>query len=85
MHAAPSELRSALIAAFHGNHVEQSADHNTLACEKCGTITDDTPADSIVITCPSCNSEHDQDRNNCQNQLARYRGRYKGPAPLAAE
>lgn len=82
-HAAPSELRSALLAAFHGDHVEQSADHNTLACKACGTVTDDMPADAVVITCPGCGSAHDQDRNNCENQLARYRGNYKGP--IAAE
>jgi hypothetical protein len=84
-HAAPSELRSDLLAAFHGEHLEQSADHNTLACQRCGTITDDAPAESIVITCPGCQSEHDQDRNNCQNQIARYRGEYRGPKPQAAE
>ena len=84
-HAAPSELRSALLAAFHGEHLEQSADHNTLACKRCGTITDDLPAEQIVIMCPACKSEHDQDKNNCENQLARYRGEYRGPTPQAAE
>lgn len=83
--AAPSELRLALIAAFHGDHIEQSADHNTLACTVCGAITDDPPARKLVLTCPGCGSEHDQDRNNCQNQLARQTGEYRGPAPRAAE
>lgn len=84
-HAAPSELRAALVAAFHADWVEQSADHNTLACKTCGVITDAVPADAIVIACPGCGSEHDQDQNNCENQLARYRGEYRGPKPQAAE
>ncbi|HEX9640766.1 MAG TPA: hypothetical protein VGB13_05585, partial [Candidatus Krumholzibacteria bacterium] len=84
-HAAPSELRSALLAAFHGDHIEQSADHNTLCCKTCGTNTEDLPAEAIVIACPKCQTEHDQDRNNCDNQLARYRGEYRGPEPKAAE
>lgn len=73
--AACSILRTCLVQAFAargGRVVELPAANTTRACGVCGSMDDWEQANELAHRCSSCQTLWDQDRNACDNLLARY-------------
>lgn len=80
--AAPSELRSALVAAFVGrggriveiDYKDKKGDihRKTRACHNCGSVEHWDAGAELEHTCSACGAHWDQDRNACWNLLARF-------------
>lgn len=70
--AAPSEMRRALVEAFHargGNVVVLPAPGHTVRCHHCGHTDAWDPAKDLHHVCSQCGTRWDQDANNTANLL----------------
>lgn len=76
--ASGSELRECIADAFGPDVAVVSSKGITITCTACGHKEDFDRAAAIRHTCPSCDTEWDQDANAAINMLRRYRERTGG-------